>query len=98
MKNFPILIVFLLGAFLLAGEESKPNVLFIAVDDMNDGITLFGKDRPFKTPNLEKLAKRGVFFSRAYCSSPACNPSRASVLTGKRPHLSGVYGLSLIHI
>ena len=92
MKSFPILLVFALSALLLAGEESKPNVLFIAIDDMNDGITLFGKDRPFKTPNLEKLAKRGVFFSQAYCSSPACNPSRASVLTGKRPHLSGVYG------
>jgi arylsulfatase A-like enzyme len=71
---------------------SHPNVLFIAIDDMNDGITLFGKDRPFKTPNLERLAGRGVFFSHAYCSSPACNPSRASILTGKRPHRTGVYG------
>jgi arylsulfatase A-like enzyme len=70
----------------------QPNVLFIAIDDLNDGITLFGKDRPFKTPNIERLAERGVFFSRAYCSSPACNPSRASVLTGKRPHNTGVYG------
>ena len=92
MKNFPVLLVFALSALLLAGEESKPNVLFIAIDDMNDGITLFGRDRPFKTPHIEKLAKRGVFFSRAYCSSPACNPSRASVLTGKRPHKTGIYG------
>ena len=92
MKNLPAIFFLLLCALLNAEEESKPNVLFIAIDDMNDGITLFGKDRPFKTPNLEKLAKRGVFFSRAYCSSPACNPSRASVLTGKRPHLTGVYG------
>ena len=78
MKNLPVLLMFVLSAFLQAKEVRKPNVLFIAIDDMNDGITLFGKDRPFKTPNLEKLAKRGVFFSRA------------SVLTGKRPHLSGV--------
>jgi arylsulfatase A-like enzyme len=92
MKNLLGIFSLLLCALLNAEEESKPNVLFIAIDDMNDGITLFGKDRPFKTPNLEKLAKRGVFFSRAYCSSPACNPSRASVLTGKRPHLTGVYG------
>ena len=58
MKNFLVLLVFALSAFLQAKEEPKPNVLFIAIDDMNDGITLFGKDRPFKTPNLEKLAKR----------------------------------------
>jgi arylsulfatase A-like enzyme len=70
---------------------ARPNVLFIAIDDMNDGISLFSKNRPFKTPNLERLASRGVFFSRAYCSSPACNPSRASILTGKRPHRTGVY-------
>jgi len=43
---------------------------------MNDGITLFGKDRLFKTPNTERLGKRGVFFARAYRSSSACNPSR----------------------
>ena len=47
MKNLPILLVFALSALLFAGEESKPNVLFIAIDDMNDGITLFGRDRPF---------------------------------------------------
>jgi len=67
-------------------------VLFITIDDMNDGITLFGADRPFKTPNIEALAKRGVFFSRAYCASAACNPSRAAVLTGLRPHKTGIYG------
>ena len=91
MKNFLLLLVFALRAFLHAEKESKPNVLFIAIDDMNDGITLFGKDRPFKTPNLEKLAKRGCSFRRL-TAPPACNPSRTSVLTGKRPHLSGVYG------
>lgn len=71
---------------------NKPNVLFITIDDMNDGISLFGKDKPFKTPQIEALAKRGVFFSRAYCASPACNPSRAATLTGLRPHKTGIYG------
>lgn len=71
---------------------SRPNVLFITIDDMNDGVTLFGKDRPFKTPQINKLAKRGVSFSRAYCASAACNPSRAATLTGLRPHKTGVYG------
>jgi len=77
-----------------AAAAEKPNVLFIAIDDMNDGITLFGEDRPFKTPNIEKLAERGVFFRRAYCASAACNPSRAAALTGLRPHKTGVYGNS----
>lgn len=71
---------------------NKPNILFIAVDDMNDWTTVFHKDNPIKTPNIEKLTNRGAFFTRAYCSSPACNPSRASVMTGTRPHKTGVYG------
>ncbi len=69
---------------------SKLNVLFLAVDDLNDWISLY--NGPIKTPNLERLAKRGVLFSRAYCSSPACNPSRASIMTGLRPSTTGVYG------
>ncbi len=63
----------------------KPNVLFIAIDDMNDWSTLFDKHNPIKTPNLERLAARGMLFSRAYAAVPACNPSRAAILTGYRP-------------
>jgi arylsulfatase A-like enzyme len=86
------LILFSLLLVMTVFGDTKPNVLFIAIDDMNDDISLFGKEKPYKTPVLESLAKRGVFFSRAYCSSPACNPSRVSIMTGKRPHISGVYG------
>lgn len=68
-----------------------PDVLFIAIDDMNDWTTLFNKNNPIKTPNLERLAKRGMFFNKAYCASPACCPSRAAIMTGIRPHNSGVY-------
>jgi len=78
-----------------AGERApaeRPNVLFIAIDDMNDAVTLFGEERPFKTPRIRALANRGVVFSRAYCASAACNPSRAAVLTGLRPHRTGIYG------
>jgi len=75
---------------LLAAE--KPDVLFIAVDDMNDWISLLDPDSPIQTPNLERLASRGMLFSRAYCISAACNPSRAATLTGLRPSTSGVYG------
>lgn len=77
-----------------AQPAEKPNVLFITVDDMNDWTSVFNKNNPIKTPNLEKLAERGAFFTHAYCSSPACNPSRASVMTGTRPHKTGVYGNS----
>lgn len=73
-------------------QQERPNVLFIAVDDMNDWTTLFDEENPIQTPNLERLADRGAFFTNAYASSPACNPSRASIMTGTRPHKTGIYG------
>ncbi len=77
----------------LMGQNSmKPNVLFLAVDDLNDWLTLYDKHNPIRTPNLQRLAARGAFFTKAYCSSPSCNPSRASLLTGTRPHKTGIYG------
>ncbi|MHC4757320.1 MAG: sulfatase-like hydrolase/transferase [Planctomycetota bacterium] len=69
----------------------KPDVLFIAIDDMNDWTTLFNPENPIKTPNLVRLAKRGMFFSRAYCVVPACTPSRTAILTGYSPTTSGSY-------
>jgi len=74
-----------------AHKPTSPNVLFIAIDDLNDWIGALGKRPDVQTPNLDRLAKRGVLFTRAYCSAPACNPSRASLLTGVRPSSSGVY-------
>lgn len=73
-------------------EKSKPNVLFIALDDLNDWIRLLDPQAPIRTPNLERLARRGLLFTRAYCASAACNPSRTAILTGLRPTTSGVYG------
>lgn len=73
-------------------SESKQDVLFIAVDDMSTWISLFDPVSPIRTPNLERLASRGALFTRAYCASPACNPSRVATLTGLRPTTSGVYG------
>jgi len=69
----------------------RPDVLFIAIDDMNDWTTLFDPQNPIKTPNLARLAERGMFFSRAYCTTPACTPSRTAILTGYRPTTSGSY-------
>ena len=73
-------------------RTKRPDVLFIAIDDMNDWTTLFHQDNPIQTPNLERLASRGAFFSKAYCVVPACNPSRTAILTGLAPTTSGVYG------
>jgi arylsulfatase A-like enzyme len=75
----------------LVQQISHPNVLFIAVDGLNDWVGAFHVYPVVKTPNLDRLAKRGMIFTRAYCSAPLCNPSRASLLTGVRPSTSGVY-------
>jgi len=77
---------------LFSKPTGKPDVLFIVVDDMNDWISLLDPKAPIKTPNLERLARRGMLFTRAYCVSAACNPSRAATLTGLRPSTTGVYG------
>ena len=73
-------------------KNGKPDLLFIVVDDMNDWISVLDEESPIRTPNLERLAKRGMLFTRAYCISAACNPSRVATLTGLRPSTSGVYG------
>jgi arylsulfatase A-like enzyme len=71
--------------------NSRPNILFIAVDDLNDWIGVLGGHPQTRTPNFDRLARRGTLFTNAYCAAPACNPSRAALLTGAPPHRSGVY-------
>ena len=74
-----------------SSTAQKPDILFIAIDDMNDWTTLFGDKNPIQTPNLKRLAARGTFFDHAYCASAGCNPSRTAIMTGLRPTTSGVY-------
>lgn len=71
--------------------EERPNVLFVAVDDLNDWIGVLGGHPQSKTPNIDRLVSRGVLFTNAHCAAPACNPSRAALMTGIRPATSGVY-------
>ena len=73
-----------------SAATGRPNVLFIAVDDLNDWV--LEPDSPLKMPNFRRLARRGALFARAYTASPACNPSRVALLTGLSPPSTGVYG------
>lgn len=73
-------------------QTTPPNVLFIAIDDLNGSIGSFG-DTLAITPNFDRLSNKGVRFDRAYCQLPLCNPSRASVMTGLRPDIIKVYDL-----
>ncbi|MCS7023955.1 MAG: sulfatase [Bryobacteraceae bacterium] len=78
-------------AVLRGQRNDRRNVLFIAVDDLNDWIGCMGGHPDTKTPNFDRLAARGVLFTRAYCAAPLCNPSRAALMTGLRPSTMGVY-------
>ena len=70
---------------------TRPNILFIAVDDLNHWVRHLGRNSQAKTPHLDRLAAMGVTFTNAHCAAPVCNPSRAAVLSGLRPGTSGVY-------
>jgi len=81
----------LAAAPLVGAQQRRPNVLFLAVDDLNDWVGCLGGHPLARTPNLDRLASRGVLFTNAHCNAPLCNPSRASLMTGIRPSTSGIY-------
>lgn len=78
----------------LANAERKPDVILITVDDLNDWIGCMGGHPNVKTPNMDRLAGKGILYTNAHCQAPVCNPSRTSFLTGLRPTTSGVYSLN----
>lgn len=72
--------------------DDRPNVLFIAVDDLNDWTGYMGGHPQARTPNIDRLARSGVAFMRAYPPGPVCGPSRSALLYGRYPHVTGAYG------
>ena len=78
-------------ALSLSQSAEAPDILFIAIDDMNDWISPLDGHPQAITPNMERLAERGIVFTNAHSPAPLCNPSRTAFLTGLRPSTSGVY-------
>ena len=78
---------------MILNAADKPNVLFIAIDDLNDWVGVFDGNPQAKTPNLDRFNEQGgLVMYDAHVPSTVCGPSRSSILTGKFPHSSGVYG------
>lgn len=87
MKKINLIILFIAFVGILSAQTQKPNVLFIAVDDLRPELACYGQSH-IKSPNIDKLAESGLTFNRAYCNIPVCGASRASILSGIRPNRS----------
>ena len=81
------------------GQGGKPNVLFIAIDDLNDWTGMLKGNPQATTPHMDRMGSKGIVFTNAHCSAPACGPSRSAIMSGIRPSTSGNYinKSSLIH-
>lgn len=86
-------LVFVLACSLFSQGVQQKNVLFIAVDDLNDWVSILDGHPQARSPNLERLIQRGVQFENAHCQAPICQPSRTSLLTGTYPFSNGVYDI-----
>ena len=87
-------LLLLLSACTYSVGESRKNVLFISIDDLRPTLGCYG-DKTAITPNIDKIAKNGTTFYRAYCQQALCSPSRLSLLTGLRPNSTKVWDLNV---
>jgi len=78
----------------LAWAANRPNILLISIDDLNDWVHCLGGHPQALTPNIDRLAKRGVLFHNAHCQAPVCQPSRASLMVSRLPSSTGLYFLN----
>ena len=93
MKKISLFFLVVLSAFnSIAQNKSKPNILFIAVDDLKPELGCYG-NKLIKTPNIDRLAKMGTVFYNNYCQQAVCGPTRASLMTGLRPDETKVWDL-----
>ena len=91
--KYPALVLLAFACVCAKADSAKPNVLFIAVDDMRPELGCYG-NRIVHTPNIDRLAARGMVFNHAYCQQAVCSPSRSSLLTGRRPDATKVWDLN----
>ncbi len=91
-NNLLICILLVLAIQVFAQKQQKPNVLFIAVDDLKPILGCYGNTQ-IKTPNIDRLAKMSTVFMRNYCQQAVCGPTRASLMTGMRPDITKVWDL-----
>lgn len=98
IQHFKLTALVLAGALLAplavlqAADQPRPNVLFIAVDDLRPELGCYG-NQVIQTPNLDRLAAGGMVFNRAYCQQAVCSPSRSSLMTSRRPDATRVWDL-----
>ena len=92
-RSIPVPATVVILGVLLSGSvfAAPPNVLMIVVDDMNDWVGCLGGHPDVKTPNIDRLAARGMLFTNAHYAAPVCNASRVATLTGRRPGSTGIY-------
>jgi len=91
MKKYLAILLGVIALKVSAAANDRPNIVFILADDLGwSDTTLYGHTKYYKTPNLERLAKQGMLYTRAYAASPLCSPTRASIMTGQSPARIGI--------
>ncbi len=89
----PLIAMLVPGPVVNAQKPVRPNILFIAIDDLRPTLGCYG-DKTAYTPNIDRFAGEGTVFYRAYCQQAVCSPSRLSLLTGRRPDTTEVWDLA----